>query len=143
MESQQREDRDLFSPKRPMTGDTLQTLQLSSQSCGHPRVGGYRGLAGRLPLAFRSHLFTAVKCSKFQWQGFILQTDPQKNVPLAPCDQPHQQNIPRKRSLLPTKLGSSPGAKNYSGYCFKSSAACSLPLVTITRFEGKQACPIS
>ena len=62
MESQQREDRDLFSSKRPVTGDTLQPLQLSSQSCGHPRVGGYRGLAGKSPLAF-AHISSQLRCA--------------------------------------------------------------------------------
>lgn len=44
----------------------------------------------------------------------ILQTDPQKIMLPAPLSQPHQQNVPWKRGLLPTKLGSNPGAKYYS-----------------------------
>lgn len=44
----------------------------------------------------------------------ILQTDPQKIMLLAPLSQPHQQNAPWKRGLLPMKLGSNPEAKYYS-----------------------------
>lgn len=44
----------------------------------------------------------------------ILQTDPQQIVPPALHGKPRQQNIPRKRSLVPAKLGSGPGAKRYS-----------------------------
>lgn len=68
--TQQREDRDSFSPKGPMRGDTLQPrlLEFPDKAVGVP--GGCQALAGRLPLALNSHLFTAAMCRGFSVAGF-------------------------------------------------------------------------
>lgn len=103
-----------FSPNSPWEGTHCSHgCWVSRQSHVHP--GEMQGSHWKAALSLE---LTSVHSCDVQrvlkGRVSILQTDPQKIMLPAPLSQPHQQNVPWKRGLLPTKLGSNPEAKYYS-----------------------------
>lgn len=125
----------------PTPGATMQPQLLSpGQSQGLWDRGS--GPPARRPsLALLSSLHCCRVQSVLKGRLSVLQTDPQKTVLPGCPKQPHQQNIPRKRSPLPAGPGSCPGAKGDKDALFYISQRLFPPAVTITRLGGEQAWP--
>ena len=113
-----------------------------TQSCGHPRGPGVP--TGRLPFALLSHLFTAVMCRGFLRAGFQFCKWILRKLlpPSSPQPATSAKHTPEKRSAA-SKAGKWPRSRRRLRLlCFKLADGRALPLVTITRFEGEQECPV-